>query len=446
MVSTPQQDFLPQLQDNDFLPPISRWTNLGGMFIVSSVGIAIILASVTKYNVTVKAVATVRPVGELRIVQAAAEGTIKSIKVKENQFVREGDEIAIIDNSQLQTQKSQLSGNIQQNQMQLVQITAQMNALYSQRNSEFRLSNRLVASAQADLIRNQRDYKERQITAQTQVQEAEASLELAKEEMKRYQQLANTGAIALLQIKEKEQALKAAQARLQRTKAALNPSNAPITMAQEQIAQERARGESTLATLDRQRNELIQRRVEIQNQLNRDRKGLLQIERDLKKSIVKAPATGIILKLNLRNNAQVLRSGETVAEIAPSSTPLVVKARVLAQDITKVQLCKEEKVSDCTQGKVQLRVSAYPYPDYGTLKAAVREISPDAITPQSNEVNTGVTTSYYEVTIQPEKAYLIKDNYQYPIQPGMEITADIISREETILTFILRKARLLTDL
>ena len=31
-------------------------------------------------------------------------------------------------------------------------------------------------------------------------------------------------------------------------------------------------------------------------------------------------------------------------------------------------------------------------------------------------------------------------------QPGMEIAADIICQEESVLTFILRKARLLTDL
>jgi len=45
-----------------------------------------------------------------------------------------------------------------------------------------------------------------------QVEEASAALELAREEMNRYQQLANTGAIAE-QVKEKEQAF-TAQARL----------------------------------------------------------------------------------------------------------------------------------------------------------------------------------------------------------------------------------------
>jgi multidrug efflux pump subunit AcrA (membrane-fusion protein) len=166
MVSTPQQDFLPPVQDNEFLPPISRWTSLGGLFIVGSVGVAITLASVTKYNVTVKAPATVRPTGELRIVQAAAEGPIKTIKVKENQVVREGEAIATIDDSQLQTKKSQLEGNIQQNQLQLTQIAAQLNALQTQRDSESRLMNHLIVAAQADLGRNQQDYRERQITTQ----------------------------------------------------------------------------------------------------------------------------------------------------------------------------------------------------------------------------------------------------------------------------------------
>jgi HlyD family secretion protein len=122
----------------------------------------------------------------------------------------------------------------------------------------------------------------------------------------------------------------------------------------------------------------------------------------------------------------------------------MIKALVAAQDIGKVQLCEQEKLLDCKEGKVQLRFSAYPYPDYGTLKGAVRAIAPDAITSQSS--GGAASAPYYEVTIQPERPYLVRSDHQYPIKPGMEVTADIISREETILTFILRKARLLTHL
>ncbi len=197
------------------------------------------------------------------------------------------------------------------------------------------------------------------------------------------------------------------------------------------------------ATLNKEREELIRRQVEIQNQLNRDCQELKQIESDLKKSLVKSPAAGTILKLDLRNLDQVVQPGDTIAQIAPSNASLVVKARVAAQEISSVRVCKEQKVLSCQEGRVQLRFSAYPYPDYGTLKAAVRAISPDAIT-QSN--TSGAVAPYYEVTIQPERLYLVKGDLSYGVKSGMEVTADIISREETVLTFILRKARLITDL
>lgn len=436
MLSDSNPDFLRPVSSDEFLPPISRWTTLGGVFLVGTFGVAVMLAAYTKYNITVKAAAVVRPTGDLRIVQASTEGTIKSISVKENQVVKQGDAIAILDNSQLQTKKSQLQGNIQNNQLQLSQIAAQISALDSQQKAEWNLMNRNIAVSQADLGRNQRDYQEKQVTTKAEVQEAQASLDLARAQMNQYQQLANTGAIAQLQIKEKEEAFKAAQARLERAKATLNPSAAPVAIANERIAQERARGESTLATLNKEGKTLIQRQIEIQNQLNSDARELKQIGMELQKSVIRAPASGTILKLELRNASQVVRAAEPIAQIAPSNTPIVVKARVAAQDIGKVAVGQ----------KVQMRVSAYPYPDYGTLIGKVSAIAPDAIAPESNNANTPAVAPSYEVTIQPEKTNLLKGDRPYPIQPGMEIAAEIISREETVLTFILRKARLLTDL
>lgn len=453
MFNDSNQDFLNTVTSEEFLPPISTWLRLGGLFLVGTFGVAFTISAFTKYNVTVKATATVRPVGDVLIVQASTEGMVKRLAVKENQVVRQGDAIAIIDNSQLQTKKSQLQGNIQQAQLQLAKLTAQISAVDSQRLAESSLISRNIASAQADLGRNQRDYQERKVTTQTDVQEAEAALELAQAQMTQYQQLAKTGAIAQLQIKEKEQSFKAAQARLKRAKATLNPSSATVTIAQERIAQEQAKGESTLATLNKERESLLQRQVEVQNQLNNDTKELQQIGIELSKAIITAPANGTILKLELRNSGQVVRPGEPIAQIAPNNIPLVIKARIDTQDIGKIRVCQAQQVSDCTDGKVQLRISAYPYPDYGTLKGAVRAVSPDAVIPQSNNTNVPAIP-YYEVTIQPEKTALTKsksinDNsspIQYSLQPGMEVSADIISREETVLTFILRKARLLTDL
>jgi len=108
MLSESNSDFVPPVQSNEFLPPISPWTTLGGLFLVGTFGVTIALATFTQYNVTVKAPATVRPIGEVLIVQAAVEGTVKRIEVQENQVVKKGDAIAIVDDSRLQTQKTVL--------------------------------------------------------------------------------------------------------------------------------------------------------------------------------------------------------------------------------------------------------------------------------------------------------------------------------------------------
>jgi len=79
MLNNSNSNYLPPIQDSDFLPPLGRWTTVGGIVMLAFVGIAIAVASVAKYKVTVKAEANIRPAGELRLVQAAAEGPVMRV-------------------------------------------------------------------------------------------------------------------------------------------------------------------------------------------------------------------------------------------------------------------------------------------------------------------------------------------------------------------------------
>lgn len=496
-------NFLPQVQTNEFIPPINRWTTYGGMFILCVISLAIPIASVTKYKVTVKGQAVVRPAGELRIVQAATEGQVMQIYVKENQVVKKGDTVATIDDSRLQTKRSQLQTNIQQAKLQLVQINAQIHALNSQIIAETERINRVITSAKAELSGRDRAYRDKKITTVSELQEADANIKMAQEELQaaiaqlqstqanlrasqaawgaakskqnRYQSVAKQGALSQDQLEEAQliaqqqeqavavqtaavevqkqtierlkQAVAAAIARRQRAIAALNPSNAEVAVATERIAQEKASGESNKATLEKERQALVKQRIDIEKQLERDTSELKQIELDLQQTTITATADGIISQLNLRNPGQTLRAGEEVLQIVPSDAPQVIKAAVASEDKNKLKIGQ----------KVQIRVSACPYPDYGTLNGKVQAISPDAMTPQKNASNasTGNTAaspqaatagSFYEVTIEPENLILGKGKHQCHIQLGMEGRADIISREETVLQFFLRKARLIADL
>jgi HlyD family secretion protein len=455
--SSQDNQALPAADSHNFLPKFNRWISISGILLAGSVAATVSIASVSRYNVTVKAPATVRPSGELRVVQPEIEGTIKSIDVRENQTVRRGDVIARLDAEQLRIKKSQLENNLQQGKLQLIQLDAQLQTLQTQVLAESRVVDRTIDTAQLDLERNQRDHQERQQTTQAEqlaatasLQKAEADLQKAKTDLSfaqreedRYRTLMQAGGLSqqdfdkkLLATKQAEsivatetKSVEIASAKQQQAIAALNPSQAPVEIAQERIAQEQAKGDSTLATLAKEKQGLIQKRSELSAQLSQFQKEQQQLDRQIEQATIRATSDGTILKLDLRNPGQVVRPGDAIAQIAPNNTLLVIKANLSTQDIQTVAVGQ----------RVQLRVDACPYPDFGTLEGTVKTISPDAIA----EKEKG---SYFEVTIQPKTLVLNHRSRQCSIQPGMEAKADIIAKEETVLQFILRKARLITDL
>jgi HlyD family secretion protein len=168
---------------------------------------------------------------------------------------------------------------------------------------------------------------------------------------------------------------------------------------------------------------------------------LQQVETDLKNTIIRAPVSGVIQELTLRNQSQVVRLGDKIAQIVAGTAPLQIKALVAAQDIGKVKVGQS----------ALMRVSACPYPNYGTLQGKVIAIAPDAIAPSKQASDStsdqprAMAGVVYEVTVQPKILSLHTNRQECRIQSGMEGNIDIISTEETVLQFFLRRARLLTN-
>ena len=486
--NNPTTEDLHILEANEFLPHIGKWIHIGGGVMISMFVVAVSLTSVLYYNVTVKVPATIRPLGELRLVQSAMTGTVKKIVVKEDQVVKKGEIIAFIDDSQLQSQKRQLQNTIQQNQLQLIQVDAQINQINTQIISQINLNDRTIIAAQAELIGTERNHKDQQIKASMEMTQAKITIDLAKEQLARLQQekvliatvqeaeaalklailqrdrlqgIVTSGAVSRSLVEEKEQAVKSAQAKLeqaksatknlqeekeqavklaqinlQKAKIAVNPSNATVTVAMERIQQEKARGEGNLATLKKERELSLQQRLELQKQQIRTRQELQQLENELNKSVIRSPTTGTLMQLKLRNPGQVVQLSEALAQIAPVDAPLIIKANISAKDIDKVK----------TGQAVQMQVSACPYPDYGTLKGTVKTVAPDALAiTQNNSIISTPQIATYEVNIEPQSLFLGKGNHLCYLKSGMEGRADIISRQETVMQFILRKSKLITD-
>lgn len=356
-------DFLQPFQEDDFLPPISRWMRGGAMALIGVMAGMVGMAAVMEYNVTVQAPASVRPAGDLSVVQAPPGVTVGRVLVQESQSVRKGDviaEIGVPDQARLlalRTQRSNVQQYIDQYQAQIDQVDTQL----------AQLNTKIMARAGTPTPSGQ------------------------------------NGAIA-------EADLLAALAKLNQTA----PAEA------QQLTQER--------------NRLLEQRRGLVAQVNLDQATLQKVNADLSQIAIQSPVDGTVLKLGSNTTGQGARPGDVLAQIVPRNVPLVVKARVNTQDISQVAVGQTS----------QLRISAYPYPDYGTLTGTVQAIAPDVVT--AGENSTEPTASYYEVTIQPDRPYLGSAERPFPIQPGMEVRADIISRRETVLRSLLRRMRLWSDL
>lgn len=395
------------LQADEFLPPINRWFHIAGMVLVTTLAGSAVLSAFLKYQVVVKAPSIIRPIGEVRLVQSAVEGKVRQISVELNQEVKKGEPITVIDDSQQLIRKSQLIDEITRNQQKLTQIRSQISSVEEEMLAESSKVLRGVDINQAEL------------------QTAKASLELAQEEYQRFSQLASDGAIADLLVQEKLANFRVAQSNFVR--------------AQEVTKQTRDQGSAIQARLKQVKEQLLQQESDVIQQVNMQQQELKRINIDLENMIIRAPITGIIQSLSLRNPEQVVSVGQEIAQISPSQGGVVAKALVPSQNILPVVIGQP----------VQLRISACPYPDFGTLDAVVKNIAPDtgrtanSIVQASSVNQESSANPGYEVTMDLKELTLSDRSRVCTVRPGMEAQADILTEEETLLKFILRKARLM---
>ena len=79
---------------------------------------------------------------------------------------------------------------------------------------------------------------------------------------------------------------------------------------------------------------------------------------------------------------------------------------------------------------MKVRLSAYDFSTYGTLKGKLKTISADAIIDEYGE-------SFFQVTVRTEKNYLENNKQKLPIIPGMIADIDIITGHRSVLEYFL---------
>lgn len=425
------------MSTEEFLPSIRPWAQWGGWVLIAGFLTGMILLATLQYSVIIDAPVSIRPAGELHLAQAASRGTVKRIEVGENSKVRKGDVIAYLEDSDLQTRRRHSQNDLDLLQRQKTQVAAQIAALEKQIAAEKEQFNRALISTLAEIDFNERRHRDLQLTTGAEMREAQAEYDVTKDEVDRYHSLLEDGVVSELQVKQKEAALAVIGSKLDQARISLDPSDAEIKMLREKYAEKNAEGRVAMAKSKNMLEQLIAQKIEVASKIAGVGNSLQQIERDLRKKIIRTPSDGIIQSLNLHNIGQVVDAGETLAVIAPAAAKLRVKAQVAPEDVAEIAIGQLTHV----------RISACPYPDYGTLAGVVEKISPDVENfqngKQSGMMQNGRSGElFYMVTIVPKQLILDAYGRRCSVQLGMQGLAEIVTRRETALQFLLRKAKL----
>lgn len=143
-----------------------------------------------------------------------------------------------------------------------------------------------------------------------------------------------------------------------------------------------------------------------------------QLEKQIQ--TIKAPIDGFVNKIEIHTIGGVVTPAQPLMSIVPKDSKLMVKAKVLNQDIGFI----EEGMD------VSVKVDTFNFQKYGILKGIVTIVG-------VNSIEDERMGPVYEVYIQPENTTLMVEGKEQSIKTGMSTTNEINIGKRRIIEFFI---------
>jgi HlyD family type I secretion membrane fusion protein len=143
---------------------------------------------------------------------------------------------------------------------------------------------------------------------------------------------------------------------------------------------------------------------------------------------IKAPVTGTVQQLKMFTIGGVIRPGDPIMDIVPSTDVLVVRAKVMPVDVDRI----------VAGDVVEVRVPQFVRFELKPIMGSVRSISRDSI--QDAPGATGQVQTYFAVEVAVDRAS-IPDEIRDRLSAGMTVDAIIRTQERTVLSYLVAPLR-----
>jgi multidrug efflux pump subunit AcrA (membrane-fusion protein) len=261
------------------------------------------------------------------------------------------------------------------------------------------------------------------------------NLSIAQQREENLRTLVEPGALTRVDYLDAKERLNRANADIIRNSDEITKNQNNLTEAKDKIAslekdaaaqfQEINQAEQAYQTARNQNIRLTsERQSEILTQINKRKEELTTVAGQLEQArqqkdgeTIKAPVAGTIYKIKATKGP--VQSGEELLSILPEGEEMLLEVKVLNRDIGFIN-----------QGmKAKVKIATFPFQEFGVVEGEVLQISPNAII----DKELGLV---FPTRIKLSKHSLNVRGQQVEFNPGMAANAEIVTRQKSVLTFI----------
>ncbi len=187
--------------------------------------------------------------------------------------------------------------------------------------------------------------------------------------------------------------------------------------------------QSTQERVNRFRQDASADLVRVQTELAMLSEQLVVRDDILKRTTLTSPVRGLVKNIRLNTVGGVVAPGAPVMEIVPVGDKVLVELRIKPSDIGFIQ----------SGQKVEVKLTAYEYAIYGSLRGQIEVLSPDALgDSEQKSAMPGAESTYYRALVRADATTLKSGSKPLPVLPGMVGTAEIRVGQRSVMSFMLR--------
>jgi HlyD family secretion protein len=370
------------------------------------------------------------PAQQIRPVKALDGGVIRAIRVKEGDRVHKGDILIEQDPAVPQAAVGRLRKSAELVRQDITRLEAERTG---QTTASTPIQNQLLAA-------RLRDFDTRQAAAIAEANRQAAAIAEAQAKLVRLQDNLANASSTLANAEERERSLRSlvnvegavprfdymeAKDRLIQAQDQVASLKQDIAAQQQTIQQARQAYQGARETAN---NLVSQRQSEVISQLNQRREDLTSLEGQLEQAqkqqdreTLRAPVSGKIYNLQATLGEGTVEPGEELLSILPDgNNNLVLQVKILNRDIGFVKEGMRAKV----------KLATFPFQEFGTLDGTLTQISPNS----TMDKDLGLV---YTGTVQLKQTSVKVHSHAVDLAPGMAASAEIVTRQRSILTFLI---------